>query len=212
MNAPVTYTDERVNMEEYARTVPLWKRVWQHSLTQMALLSVQAFCGPAMADAIAGNSDFTTLITSLILTCSRPWWWRSRHSPDIEHCDCHQLHYARLLLSYRWTHRKQTRNQMGACHRCMFLSDTRIVILLQFSLRKPVVSHHGRSDYRNRNGYLVCRREWNDHVSRASKLSWQVPGTVDRCSKPRPASRRCYQVSLSKLVHWLSSTDRAQPV
>jgi hypothetical protein len=60
MNAPVTYTDERVNMEEYARTVPLWKRVWQHSLTQMALLSVQAFCGPAMADAIAGESNFTT--------------------------------------------------------------------------------------------------------------------------------------------------------
>jgi hypothetical protein len=47
--------DERVNMEEYARTVPKWKRIWQHSLTQMILLSVQAFCGPAMADAIAGE-------------------------------------------------------------------------------------------------------------------------------------------------------------
>lgn len=55
LNAPIDYTDERVNMEEYARTVPLWKRVWQHSLTQMLLLSVQAFCGPAMADAIAGT-------------------------------------------------------------------------------------------------------------------------------------------------------------
>lgn len=62
-NDPVTaptdvdigYTDERINMEEYERTVPLWKRVWQHSLTQMLLLSVQAFCGPAMADAIAGQ-------------------------------------------------------------------------------------------------------------------------------------------------------------
>jgi hypothetical protein len=47
--------DEGVNMEEYARTVPKWKRIWQHSLTQMILLSVQAFCGPAMADAIAGK-------------------------------------------------------------------------------------------------------------------------------------------------------------
>ncbi|KAF1842428.1 MFS general substrate transporter [Cucurbitaria berberidis CBS 394.84] len=56
MNAPATYeiADERMNMEEYARTVPLWRRVWQHSLTQMILISIQAFCGPAMADAIAG--------------------------------------------------------------------------------------------------------------------------------------------------------------
>lgn len=60
MNAPtdvdveVEYTNERINMEEYERSVPLWKRIWQHSLTQMMLLSVQAFCGPAMADAIAG--------------------------------------------------------------------------------------------------------------------------------------------------------------
>jgi hypothetical protein len=45
-----------VNMEEYRATVPLWKRVWQHSLTQMMLLSVQAFCGPAMSDAITGQS------------------------------------------------------------------------------------------------------------------------------------------------------------
>lgn len=51
---PHEIADERMNMEEYARTVPKWKRVWQHSLTQMLLLSVQAFCGPAMADAIAG--------------------------------------------------------------------------------------------------------------------------------------------------------------
>lgn len=43
-----------VNMEEYRRTTPLWKRAWRHSLTQMLLLSVQAFCGPAMADAISG--------------------------------------------------------------------------------------------------------------------------------------------------------------
>lgn len=55
VDVQVGYTDERINMEEYERTVPLWKRVWQHSLTQMMLLSVQAFCGPAMADAIAGE-------------------------------------------------------------------------------------------------------------------------------------------------------------
>jgi hypothetical protein len=59
MNAPTTYADERVNMDEYTRTVPMWKRIWQHSLTQMILLSVQAFCGPAMADAIAGGSTST---------------------------------------------------------------------------------------------------------------------------------------------------------
>ncbi|KAL4953256.1 major facilitator superfamily domain-containing protein [Aspergillus filifer] len=43
-----------VDMEHYRNTVPLWRRVWQHSLTQMVLLSIQAFCGPAMSDAIAG--------------------------------------------------------------------------------------------------------------------------------------------------------------
>lgn len=42
-------------MEIYRHQVPLWKRLWQHSLTQMMLLSVQAFCGPAMNDAIAGQ-------------------------------------------------------------------------------------------------------------------------------------------------------------
>jgi hypothetical protein len=56
MNAPIhELSDERINIEEYHRTVPLWKRVWQHSLTQMLLLSVQSFCGPAMSDAIAGK-------------------------------------------------------------------------------------------------------------------------------------------------------------
>jgi hypothetical protein len=43
-----------INMDEYRRTVPWWKRAYKHSLTQMMLLSVQAFCGPAMWDAIAG--------------------------------------------------------------------------------------------------------------------------------------------------------------
>ncbi|KPM42517.1 hypothetical protein AK830_g4027 [Neonectria ditissima] len=37
-----------------ATTMPRWKQIWRHSLTQMMLLSVQAFCGPAMSDAIAG--------------------------------------------------------------------------------------------------------------------------------------------------------------
>lgn len=46
-----------VDMEHYKATVPLWKRVWQHSLTQMMLLSIQGFCGPAMADAITGEND-----------------------------------------------------------------------------------------------------------------------------------------------------------
>lgn len=45
-----------VDMEHYRATVPLWKRVWQHSLTQMMLLSIQAFCGPAMSDAITGKA------------------------------------------------------------------------------------------------------------------------------------------------------------
>ncbi|KAL4787002.1 major facilitator superfamily domain-containing protein [Aspergillus varians] len=43
-----------IDMDHYRATVPLWRRVWQHSLTQMMLLSVQAFCGPAMGDAITG--------------------------------------------------------------------------------------------------------------------------------------------------------------
>ncbi|KAI4662350.1 uncharacterized protein J4E79_004639 [Alternaria viburni] len=72
LNAPPTYdvADERINMEEYARTVPKWKRIWQHSLTQMLLLSVQAFCGPAMADAIAGlgGGGLATPQTSNIAT------------------------------------------------------------------------------------------------------------------------------------------------
>ncbi|WVR04907.1 hypothetical protein IAU60_001919 [Kwoniella sp. DSM 27419] len=38
----------------YQRDVPKWKRIKDHSLTQMLLMSVQSFCGPAMADAIAG--------------------------------------------------------------------------------------------------------------------------------------------------------------
>ncbi|PQE08376.1 UNC93 2 protein [Rutstroemia sp. NJR-2017a WRK4] len=45
--------NDQVDMEEYTRTVPWWKRVHRHSLTQMLLLSIQATCGPAMSDAIS---------------------------------------------------------------------------------------------------------------------------------------------------------------
>ncbi|KAG9192301.1 hypothetical protein G6011_11035 [Alternaria panax] len=72
LNASPTYevADERINMEHYAKTVPKWKRIWQHSLTQMLLLSVQAFCGPAMDDAIAGlgGGGLATPQTSNIAT------------------------------------------------------------------------------------------------------------------------------------------------
>jgi hypothetical protein len=49
-----TTQGEMINMDTYRETVPKWKRIWQHSLTQMILLSIQAFCGPAMSDAITG--------------------------------------------------------------------------------------------------------------------------------------------------------------
>lgn len=55
-----------IDMEHYKATVPLWKRVWQHSLTQMILLSIQAFCGPAMADAITGENDSSLHATEVI--------------------------------------------------------------------------------------------------------------------------------------------------
>jgi len=51
-----------IDREAYERDIPKWKRIWQHSLTQMILLSIQAFCGPAMADAIAGESHFTATL------------------------------------------------------------------------------------------------------------------------------------------------------
>ncbi|KAI0484580.1 MFS general substrate transporter [Xylariaceae sp. FL0804] len=54
MNPTIAGGDETVDLDAYRASVPLWRRIHQHSLTQMLLLSVQAFCGPAMADAIAG--------------------------------------------------------------------------------------------------------------------------------------------------------------
>ncbi|KAK8101997.1 MFS general substrate transporter [Apiospora kogelbergensis] len=63
-------TIEPLDMDEYRRTVPRWKRFYKHSLTQMMLLSVQAFCGPAMSDAIAGlgGGGLATPQTSNIAT------------------------------------------------------------------------------------------------------------------------------------------------
>jgi hypothetical protein len=78
---------EKVNMAEYARTVPLWKRVHQHSLTQMFLISVQAFCGPAMSDAIAGKCFSWPLgVEKLVLTITRSWRRWFGNSADVEHC------------------------------------------------------------------------------------------------------------------------------
>ncbi|KAI0018225.1 MFS general substrate transporter [Xylariomycetidae sp. FL0641] len=70
VNPTVVEGDERVDMDNYRQSVPLWKRVHQHSLTQMLILSVQAFCGPAMADAIAGlgGGGLATPQTSNIAT------------------------------------------------------------------------------------------------------------------------------------------------
>ncbi|KAI5865210.1 MFS general substrate transporter [Durotheca rogersii] len=68
--SPTVDGDERVDMDAYQKAVPLWKRVYHHSLTQMMLLSIQAFCGPAMADAIAGlgGGGLATPQTSNIAT------------------------------------------------------------------------------------------------------------------------------------------------
>ncbi|KAK8215257.1 hypothetical protein M8818_002269 [Zalaria obscura] len=67
---PAEPVDDRVDMEEYTKTVPWWKRVHRHSLTQMLLLSIQATCGPAMSDAIAGlgGGGLATPQTSNICT------------------------------------------------------------------------------------------------------------------------------------------------
>ena len=75
MNDTTVYADERVNMEEYKNAVPWWKRVYQDSFTQMMLLSMQSFCGQAMADAIAGKwSSISVWNVRLIINRSR-WWW-----------------------------------------------------------------------------------------------------------------------------------------
>ncbi|KAK8048061.1 hypothetical protein PG996_016125, partial [Apiospora saccharicola] len=70
VNVNPDITIEAMDMAEYRRTVPRWKRFYKHSLTQMLLLSVQAFCGPAMSDAIAGlgGGGLATPQTSNIAT------------------------------------------------------------------------------------------------------------------------------------------------
>ncbi|KAI0100441.1 MFS general substrate transporter [Hypoxylon sp. NC0597] len=67
---PIDNVEEMVDMDAYREAVPRWKRIYQHSLTQMMLLSIQAFCGPAMADAIAGlgGGGLATPQTSNIAT------------------------------------------------------------------------------------------------------------------------------------------------
>lgn len=52
---PADNAELTVDMVDYRKKVPVWERVWRHSFTQMMLLSMQAFCGPAMSDAIAGT-------------------------------------------------------------------------------------------------------------------------------------------------------------
>jgi hypothetical protein len=77
---------ESINMDEYRRTVPWWKRAYKHSLTQMMLLSVQAFCGPAMWDAIAGLCPpmrWFNIYQPLNVIRSRRWW--SCNPPNIQH-------------------------------------------------------------------------------------------------------------------------------
>jgi hypothetical protein len=73
--AVVCHLGETVNMDEYRRTVPWWKRAYKHSLTQMMLLSVQAFCGPAMWDAIAGRYPLSRLVRQLLSGIRSRWRW-----------------------------------------------------------------------------------------------------------------------------------------
>jgi hypothetical protein len=68
VDTTVDANPEYVDMDAYRRNVPLWKRIWQHSLTQMMLLSVQAFCGPAMDDAIAGRPFLEFLCCCAVYT------------------------------------------------------------------------------------------------------------------------------------------------
>lgn len=140
LNAPPAHaiSDERMNMEEYTRTVPKWKRIWQHSLTQMLLLSVQAFCGPAMADAIAGKLKllllsskfwvFRLMLLELIL--QRTWRRRSCHSPDFKHSHCNQLHNVSSLLCSGRSNCEQIGDQMGIGHWCLLIPHSRVFILL----------------------------------------------------------------------------------
>ena len=170
-------------MDQYAKDVPLWKRIWQNSLTQMLLLSVQAFCGPAMADAIAGKN---LIIRAQSITANvniiRSRWRGSSNSTNVKHRYCHKLHHASHLLCSRRTYRQQARHKVVAGYRCLLVPHPRLFILLQLQVRKPMVSHPRRLLHRYRYGYLVCRRVRNHHVAGTIKLSWKVSCTLDRRS------------------------------
>ncbi|WVQ70932.1 hypothetical protein IAR50_000457 [Cryptococcus sp. DSM 104548] len=58
------------DIDQYRQQVPKWKRIRDHSLTQMMMMSVLAFCGPAMGDAIGGlgGGGLATPTTSNIAT------------------------------------------------------------------------------------------------------------------------------------------------
>ncbi|WWC66724.1 uncharacterized protein I206_100629 [Kwoniella pini CBS 10737] len=48
------HVDLTIDRERYKVETSRWRRIRQHSLTQMLFISIQAFCGPALSDAISG--------------------------------------------------------------------------------------------------------------------------------------------------------------
>lgn len=63
MNSPVNDGPEHTNsaavmdMDAYRRDIPLWKRVHQHSLTQMMLISIQVNFDLTGRNALDSDSD-----------------------------------------------------------------------------------------------------------------------------------------------------------
>lgn len=117
MVAPTGGLNEEVyiDREAYQRDVPLWRRIWQHSLTQMILLSIQAFCGPAMADAIAGESCIPILheatsspsqgSVEVVLRLLRPpTLLQPSTTPCSQPCACSAVHWStRSVQSGLWS-------------------------------------------------------------------------------------------------------------
>ncbi|ODN84454.1 hypothetical protein L202_00403 [Cryptococcus amylolentus CBS 6039] len=62
--------NDAFDIDQYRQQVPKWKRIRDHSLTQMLMMSALAFCGPAMGDAIGGlgGGGLATPTTSNIAT------------------------------------------------------------------------------------------------------------------------------------------------
>lgn len=120
VDSTVDANPEFVDMDAYRREVPLWKRIWQHSLTQMMLLSVQAFCGPAMDDAIAGRPSrkfldclhcILTFLQALAVVV-----WRRRRLPILRMSPPAILHKSECVLTIFFL--LQYRDQLHhACHR-----------------------------------------------------------------------------------------------